>query len=124
MGPRVEVPFALRMELNYAGKHGAWGAHIDSVAAVRRAEIGSKALLLVEDLKVTVWPAADERGVVKEGEIARVVKNLKVSVRPAADERGVAKRGEIARVVKNLMDGADEGKRIKTRTMGLKEVPF
>ncbi|XXG39043.1 hypothetical protein AAC387_Pa01g0103 [Persea americana] len=112
------------MELNYAGKHGAWGADIDSVAAVRRAEIGSKALLLVEDLKVTVWPAADERGVVKEGEIARVVKNLKVSVRPAADERGVAKGGGIARVVKNLMDGADEGKRIKTRTMGLKEVPF
>ncbi|RWR78437.1 hydroquinone glucosyltransferase-like protein [Cinnamomum micranthum f. kanehirae] len=50
-----------------------------------------------------------------------LVENLKVAVRLTAGERGVVKREEIARVVKDLMDGGDEGKRIGTRMMTLKE---
>ncbi|XXG39045.1 hypothetical protein AAC387_Pa01g0105 [Persea americana] len=72
---------------------------------------------MVHGVPMIAWPLHAEQ----RTNALILVEDLKVAVRPTACESGVVKREEIARVVKALMDGGDEGKRIGTRMMRLKE---
>ncbi|KAJ8647078.1 hypothetical protein MRB53_000101 [Persea americana] len=72
---------------------------------------------MVHGVPMIAWPLYAEQ----RTNALLLVEDLKVAVRPSADDSGVVKRDKIAKVVRALMDGGDEGQRVKRMMMEVKE---
>lgn len=72
---------------------------------------------MVHGVAMMAWPLYAEQ----RTNALMLVEDLRVAMRPRADERGVVRREEIARAVKDLMEGGEEGKRVKRRMVEVRE---
>ena len=73
---------------------------------------------IVNGIPLIAWPLYAEQKM----NAVMLVDGLKVALRPKAEENGIVRREEIAKVVKVLMDqGSEEGKRIRDRMKDLKD---
>ncbi|XP_057981359.1 hydroquinone glucosyltransferase [Malania oleifera] len=71
---------------------------------------------VVYGVPLIAWPLYAEQRM----NAVLLTEDLKVSLRPKVKEDGIIKREEIAKVVKSLMEG-EEGKRLRNRMKGLKD---
>ncbi|CAL5331318.1 unnamed protein product [Camellia sinensis] len=71
---------------------------------------------VVHGVPLIAWPLYAEQKM----NAVMLTEGLNVALRPKSDKTGLVRREEIAKVVKSLMEG-EEGKKLRQRTVGLKD---